>query len=172
MKRLLLFSFLLPFGCSSEKASLDQDEELVNDLESGRLKGITEAHNLVRQEKGIPDLEWDEDLVTVSEEWLSVLVEDNCAFEHNWDSEYGENLYWSNYESTAENVVQAWASEEQFYDYENNTCEPGEMCGHYTQIVWEDTTHVGCAIATCDDGSEIWMCNYSPAGNWTGEWPY
>ena len=71
-----------------------------------------------------------------------------------------------------EEVVQSWASEEEFYDYDANTCEPNQMCGHYTQIVWEQTTHVGCAVHICEDQSELWMCNYNPAGNWVGEKPY
>ena len=69
-------------------------------------------------------------------------------------------------------MVDAWASEVVYYDYESNSCDRGEMCGHYTQLVWSTTERVGCAMATCADGSEIWMCDYDPPGNYVGEWPY
>jgi hypothetical protein len=39
-------------------------------------------------------------------------------------------------------------------------------CGHYTQIIWRNTTEVGCGMATCSNGSEIWVCNYNPPGNY------
>jgi len=44
-----------------------------------------------------------------------------------------------------EKVVDSWGSEKADYDYANNSCTPGKMCGHYTQMVWRATTTVGCA---------------------------
>ncbi|TDH66503.1 hypothetical protein CCR75_007014 [Bremia lactucae] len=34
----------------------------------------------------------------------------------------------------------------------------------YSQVVWAETTSVGCASATCSDGILV-VCEYSPAGN-------
>lgn len=50
--------------------------------------------------------------------------------------------------------------------------------GHFSQIVWKGTTHVGCATVVCDGLSNVdsrWslpftVCNYSPAGNSAGEY--
>ena len=91
----------------------------------------------------------------------------------------GENLYWERNTAvplpltSPKTVVDAWASEIEFYDYESNTCLPQEMCGHYTQVVWADTKKVGCAYRTCDDlGDQVWVCNYYPAGNFNDEHPY
>lgn len=55
-----------------------------------------------------------------------------------------------------------------------------KQCGHYTQIVWRNTTHVGCATKVCDKNSpfqgftrwQFWVCNYSPPGNFVGQRPY
>ncbi len=93
----------------------------------------------------------------------------------------GENLFWSAIFPPPDViplvdpaiVVEAWESEVVDYDYPTNSCAPGKMCGHYTQIVWESTERVGCAFRTCsEDGSQVWVCNYYPAGNIVGEKPY
>ena len=167
-----MFFFFAFWACTQEKVEQQEIEPQPGDGESGRMIGITDAHNAIRSEKGLPPLWWDESLAEISLEWITHLSNEGCVMEHNWDSPYGENLYWSTFDSLVEDVVLSWASEEEFYDYENNSCQENEMCAHYTQIVWEDTTHVGCAVLDCSDGSELWMCNYDPAGNWVGEHPY
>ena len=79
--------------------------------------------------------------------------------------------------------VQAWFDEKKWYSIASNTCTAprGEACGHYTQVVWADTTHLGCAEAECknvrfgDDVVEtakIQFCNYGPGGNIQGQKPY
>lgn len=163
--------FLLFPACTEE---LDSEKQTpLAHPESGVLEGITEVHNVIRREHGVPELSWDEALVTVSEEWIAELDStNNCQMEHNWDSPYGENLFKANYEADNEEVVLSWASEEAYYDYESNECQAGEMCGHYTQLIWSTTEHVGCAMLKCSTNEYLWMCNYDPAGNWVGERPY
>lgn len=73
-----------------------------------------------------------------------------------------------------------WASEAANYDHGTNACAPGKVCGHYTQIVWRNTTQVGCATRECDKNSpfqgftrwQFWVCNYAPPGNYSGQRPY
>ena len=170
---------LLLIGCIDKEEEKDDTEETEEEAsefaEIGPMNGMVNAHNEIRQEHGIQqDLIWDEYLAEEAKIWIEYLDQDlNCQMEHNWDSPLGENLFWASYMTTATEVVQAWASEEQYYDYDSNSCQAGEMCGHYTQIVWEDTERVGCAMMECSNGSGfIWMCNYDPAGNWQGEKPY
>jgi len=48
------------------------------------------------------------------------------------------------------------------------------VCGHYTQVVWSGTTHVGCAAAidaSCE-WAQVWVCQYSPPGNYMGQTAY
>jgi pathogenesis-related protein 1 len=172
MTMILIASLLI--ACIEEEQE-EEEEEVSEFAEIGPMVGMILAHNIIRQEHGIEiDLVWDEELTEISKEWIEHLeLDNNCQMEHNWDSPLGENLFWANYMTTATEVVNSWASEEEFYDYDSNSCEPGEMCGHYTQIVWEDTTRVGCAMLECSISNEfLWMCNYDPAGNWVGEKPY
>jgi hypothetical protein len=67
-----------------------------------------------------------------------------------------------------------WGAEQNSYNHETFTCEPWKVCGHYTQIIWEDTTKVGCGFAksTTDYGGEWVVCRYEAPGNYIGQKPY
>lgn len=39
----------------------------------------------------------------------------------------------------------AWAAQEAYYNYKDNTCMPNKDCLHCTQLVWRNTKEVGCA---------------------------
>jgi len=166
-----LWPALLLMAACDELFSGDKDTDTGEPLNSIDQE-ILDAHNDVRSALGIAPLSWDTALVASSQQWGDTLADNDCAFEHEDQNAYGENLWWSNYEPTPTEVVQAWADEVAYYDYDTNTCDAGEMCGHYTQIVWADTTHVGCAKSTCDAGEVIWVCRYDPPGNWVGQKPY
>lgn len=155
-------------GTSGGGASAGTDD----DGEPPGMEGMIAAHNAVRAGVGVPDLVWDDMLADIAAEWSAQLAANGCIMEHDYSSPYGENLYWSSFESNPAQVVDAWASEVVYYDYDSNSCAPNEMCGHYTQLVWSTTERVGCAVTACADGSEIWMCDYDPPGNYVGEWPY
>jgi len=154
-------------------------------------RNITQLHNNLRAAHSQLPLQWSDHLANYAAQWVNYLAETkNCAMIHrpnNGNSPfkqiYGENLFWASPEVfdngevllqdiEVDNVFQAWAVEENYYDYSSNTCMPGKDCGHFTQIVWGETQKVGCAMAICPDMSQIWACNYSPRGNYIGEWPY
>lgn len=175
MLRFVVVIGILASGCGDPGVDGDASTDEAVDPgagESSKMNGFTAAHNAVRGPLGLDNLRWDEDLADEADSWTNSLVDDDCAFEHNFGSPYGENLYWSSFNSDPQQVVTSWASEEVFYDYDSNGCQANQMCGHYTQIVWADTAHLGCAMNKCADDSQIWMCVYDPAGNWIGEWPY
>ena len=76
---------------------------------------------------------------------------------------------------TAADAVALWVSNKQYYDHDSNTCSApeGESCGHYTQVVWRDSTAIGCARVVCDSGDGVFIiCSYNPPGNFPGVSPY
>lgn len=48
----------------------------------------------------------------------------------------GQNLYAISGTSSINitNAVLRWYDEIQYYDYQLNSCQQGEVCGHYTQV--------------------------------------
>lgn len=140
-------------------------------------QAFVDAHNDARgraepsPSPALPDLRWDGALAELAADWAR-----GCVFEHSM-GETGENLAIFSWSVQPAEVVEAWFSEISDYDYATNTCAPGKMCGHYTQVVWRDTSRVGCALQICDDVAgfgpgELWVCEYDPPGNWVGEQPY
>ncbi len=151
--------------------------------------GTLDAHNRVRAKHGLQPLKWSDKLAAYSQQWANHLgAGQNCKMYHrNGSPPYGENLYissaviWTqgNKEVSRErnrvsirDVVKVWTNEERWYNYRTNSCRPGQQCGHYTQIVWRETTEVGCAVKFCGDHSQNWVCSYNPPGNYVGKRPY
>jgi len=62
--------------------------------------------------------------------------------------------------------VQGWYREIKYYDWSN----PGwrASTGHFTQLIWDDSRAVGCAVNTkCETAT--YVCHYAPAGNILGQ---
>jgi pathogenesis-related protein 1 len=172
MKRLLLACCLLPV-LSAQALDFDETE-------------MVAAHNRWRKTVGAPPLKYSKELAASAQEWANHLKESNhCQLEHSKpDGRYGENLFWASamewsdgrreaQRVSPKTVVDDWGNERTDYNYKNNSCANGKMCGHYTQLAWKSTTTVGCAVALCKDTLEqVWVCQYQPPGNWVGKRPY
>jgi len=154
-----------------------------------RFAGAALAHNAVRAKHNLSKLIWSDTLANYAQQWADHLAKvNNCQLNHRpasgaMQQEYGENLWWSAPDiwsdgseilkpATISSVVESWASEAGNYDYDSNSCEPGKQCNNYTQIVWQDTTSVGCGYQQCSDKSQVWVCNYNPPGNYIDKKPY
>lgn len=132
---------------------------------------ILNAHNTLRKRYGLPALTWSPKLASYAQQWANTLLHKN-GFQHRPNAPYGENLAEaSGQQLTPEQVVNMWGSESRYYDHAGNSCAPGNVCGHFTQIVWKDTKDVGCGMAR-NDRREVWVCNYNPPGNVIGRKPY
>ena len=188
----LLFINANSFASNNEPSYFHTADNLA---EPKQFAGILLSHNKVREKFNQQPLTWSNSLAGYAQQWVNRLAEtQNCQMLHrpNYQGEHdsegflqvhGENLFWASAEKlsngsdklqhfTPVEVVTAWAEEENFYDYQTNTCQPGQDCGHFTQMVWHESRQVGCAKAMCADKSQIWACNYHPRGNYIGEKPY
>ncbi|KAG0615122.1 hypothetical protein M758_5G016200 [Ceratodon purpureus] len=133
-----------------------------------------DPHNAARATVGVPPLSWSSDLADYALAYAQTQASQCLPLTHS-HGQYGENLFWGSAkdpEWTALDAVTAWTDEVAYYDYATNSCTPGQMCGHYTQVVWNTTTQVGCAHVKCNDDADYIICSYDPPGNWIGELPY
>jgi len=129
------------------------------------------AHNEIRARAGVPALTWSDHLASLAGDWADSLLKTG-KFAHRPKNRYGENVFEARgYRASANEVVAEWAAEAKDYDRAKNTCRPGAICGHYTQLVWRTTKQVGCAVARGPQ-REVWVCNYNPPGNYVGERPF
>lgn len=140
--------------------------------EPPRFAGMLAAHNQARRSVGVAPLRWSADLATTAQRWADRLRDSRCAMRHSGAAGLGENLAWASGQSLSPAQVAAmWVGERRHYDAARNSCAPGQVCGHYTQVVWRSTTHVGCGMATCGT-AEVWVCNYTPPGNVVSQRPF
>jgi pathogenesis-related protein 1 len=155
-----------------------------NALDNSEQSQMLAVHNQYRAQVGVAALSWSASLAHTAQEYANKLkASQGCAPSHSQATGLGENIFWASarvYSDgktepqpiTQAQVAHAWGSEQAHYSYAVNTCARGQICGHYTQMVWQTTTAIGCGHAVCADDSQVWVCNYTPQGNYVGERPY
>lgn len=128
---------------------------------------ILAAHNRFRARHCAPPLTWSAELVKESQRWAKTLAARRCAFEHNPDPRFGENLAYFRPPGalTAEQVAAEWYAEIDRYSFKKAGFSM--EAGHFTQLVWVGSKRLGCASVECG-GGELWVCNYDPPGNMEG----
>ena len=167
------------------------------DLSATELTAMLSAHNQVRSgvtptAANMTRLVWDSNLATVAQNWAN-----QCNWSHNPgrnaayaalssnSGQVGENIYVTTAPrasalSGSNGAVALWAAEVSAYNYATNTCAAGQVCGHYTQLVWANTLRVGCGVTQCPSlaglpgfsNAQFVVCDYNPAGNFIGQSPY
>ncbi|XP_071818974.1 cysteine-rich secretory protein 2-like isoform X2 [Apostichopus japonicus] len=164
-----------------------------SDYKKKQQKEILNAHNTYRLEvtpasSNMNEMLWSSKLAEQAQEWSN-----GCFYEHPDKSVHpdyvgiGQNLFIAWLDEGGENPpvvtkpVDLWYNEVGDFSYPMNACRKGAVCGHYTQVVWAETTKVGCGIKFCRRArsskrtyENAWLvtCNYSPAGNMPGVKPY
>lgn len=140
------------------------------------------AHNRWRSQAGAPPLHWSPTLAETAQAHADFLKSSQGCRPVHSAADLGENLFWASpirYSDgsvelqpvTPTQAVDGWGGEKADFDHAANRCAPGKVCGHYTQLVWKSTSELGCGKAVCPDSSQIWVCNYRPAGNIIGQRP-
>nr|XP_039274783.1 GLIPR1-like protein 1 isoform X1 [Styela clava]XP_039274784.1 GLIPR1-like protein 1 isoform X1 [Styela clava] len=153
-------------------------------MEATHKQQWVDSHNYYRRNVSNPAaanmrlMTWDDELAAFAED-----VVKTCNVQHTVSSDLrtsvfsyiGENLYageayYFNEMMGKNGIVKLWYDEIKYYNYVTASCQSGQQCGHYTQIVWAETYKVGCAIGKCKNigggyGSSLVSCNYGPGGN-------
>ncbi|KAM8863113.1 uncharacterized protein AB9W97_018143 [Spinachia spinachia] len=141
---------------------------------------LVELHNHYRGQvspsaSAMLPLRWDPNLKIIAEAYAA-----KCIWNHNPElTDIGENLFVGTGPLDLREALEKWFLERLYFDFQNNTCDENQMCGHYTQMVWADTHRVGCAFHLCNDMEVLdWerasflVCNYYPAGNYDEQRPF
>lgn len=141
-------------------------------------------------------MSWSDSLAATAQSWANMqLTRGACAVEAMLSHSpaalartVGENVALMPTTFGSADAVSMWVAEADCYNYAAGTCAStcrytyrgldiqANTCGHYTQVVWNTSTEVGCAVADCPHragyaDSSVWVCQYTPPGN-TGRRPY
>ncbi len=138
-------------------------------------RDAVDRHNEIRVDHYADgEIYWDTTIEQSAQDCVNGIA-DSGIIEH-CKNDYGENLYASTRDDSYIVAIDYWNSEEQYYNYDTNECDSGKVCGHYTQIVWKNSTELGCAKAQILTGDyKNWFvisCQYNPPGNYVGQKPY
>ena len=141
-------------------------------LSAHDITAITAHHNKVRADVGVGPLQWSNDIAAFAQQWADQLAQSSCAMKHRSPNVYGENLFQGTLSAyTAVDASKAWETEKKDYRGGALTESNWHPAGHYTQMVWRQTSHLGCGQAVCRN-TLIVACNYDPPGNFMGRRPY
>ncbi|MEJ3658461.1 CAP domain-containing protein [Actinomycetes bacterium KLBMP 9759] len=148
-------------------------------LNAAQQQDLLAKHNAARADVGVPALTWDAGLAADAQAWADQLGSQGGALVHAKNTGQGENLYRnSDAGSNPSAAVDSWVAERPNYaaatnktDYNTETNPEAKGFGHWTQVVWKNTTKVGCGTATGAFGA-VTACRYAPPGNVKGQLPY
>ncbi|KAI5363494.1 Putative CAP domain-containing protein [Septoria linicola] len=138
-------------------------------------------HNIHRANHSAPNVTWDDDLAATAKK-----IADTCNFEHQMDFDggnYGQNLAAGvKGENISSVITDLWYNgEEPLYPAYGREPTDSEMTntfhswGHFTQVVWKNTSIIGCATTHCSGGVAntgsnvlpyLTVCNYKTPGNY------
>jgi len=151
---------------------LNEHNALRRKAYEGREAGLPGA----KDASAIQDLQWDDGLATLAQEWANTCPGSYHRPNAKTDrfDPAGENMYEGGMNYATYNAVKGWYEEVKDYVKDPNATPAkfgsynmGQKVGHFTALVWATTTHVGCGVAKKGDTTSV-VCNYGPAGNMMG----
>lgn len=131
------------------------------------------VHNEYRRKHGVPDLKLNRQLCVYAKHWAENLARED-RFEHRPPPrQYGENLYclWSSnpqHNVSAKDACDSWYSEIRDYKYGQES-QGILRTGHFSQMVWKNSTELGIGRARDQNGKVFIVANYNPPGNYIGQ---
>ncbi|NWW15399.1 PI16 inhibitor, partial [Falcunculus frontatus] len=152
--------------------------ELSWSLSDEEKKIILEEHNKYRSQVSPParammKMTWDPDLEVNAQSFA-----ENCILGKNGERR-GKNFFATASTLDVKLAIEQWDGEREFYNFVTYECDDGQTCDNYTQVVWAETTRIGCGKSFCEkvDGIEtenvhLFVCSYFPLGNKEDKAPY
>ena len=149
------------------------------DRDSAFAERILASHNRERTALGVRPFKWDDRLARQAQAWADHLARTG-RFEHSPADPFdgatpGENLWIGTRGAySPEEMVGYWIDEKSNF-------KPGvfpavshtgdlQAVGHYTQLIWRETTRIGCGVAS-SGAEEVLVCRYIVSGNVIGQRP-
>lgn len=142
-------------------------------------KIILDEHNKYRSQvsppaKAMMKMTWDTDLEVDAQKQA-----EKCK----WGQNGGPgrlNLFATASTLDVKLAIEEWNRERKFYNLTTSECVPVQSCDNYVQVVWAETTCVGCGSNYCEkiDGMErenmhhLLVCNYYPPSEIKKKKPY
>merc|ERR1719204_699742 len=160
-------------------SALEAEKDAILRLHNDKRDGVSPSAS-----NPLPHLKWDDGLARTAQAWS-----DRCDWTHGHVCEkettmgpggkplgtkyMGQNLAAGWPTRSWKSSIKSWDEEKKDYHFCANSATPNKMVGHYTQVVWQETTHVGCGKAKCatikssphSTSGELITCNYWPSGN-------
>ena len=164
------WAFLIPDNVPSPSSAYSREE----------VNAILTAHNDARRAvhpyaAEMPMLTWDEELAAYSRHYgLSCPYEPRSTAERSSAGlagvEFvGQSVVFGNFSSPTADALAQMVSGRASFTYPF-TCAAGEDCSHYMQMIWAESTRVGCSTNTaCGDGARF-VCSYAEGANLPGHY--
>ena len=148
-------------------------------LDSNKVNEVLLAqHNKYRKMHDAPELTLDNELIKLATDYSAALAykQDNYSITPSGNKnknkeKLGENIFTCTsmlktdcYDIESTRPVDEWYNEIKNYNFS----QPGFTIdsSHFSQLVWKETTKMGCGASVKDDGATYKVvCNYYTAGN-------
>lgn len=170
-------SFLALVGSVVLATFLSSQPAMSQSMDLGTLNNTAlSQHNSYRAKHGVSAMTLNSTISATAQAWAEKMAASG-DFDHEDQQKYGENLYVSyttassmNAGKLAQEAVKGWYDEIKAYSFE----QPGysSETGHFTQVVWKNSTQLGCGAAqgkAMIDGTNYnafyVVCRYNPRGN-------
>ncbi|NXP65293.1 PI16 inhibitor, partial [Chloropsis cyanopogon] len=152
--------------------------ELSWSLSDEEKKIILDEHNKYRSQVSPPaqammKMSWDTDLEVGAQAQA-----EHCIWGQN-GGQGRKNLFATASTLDVKLAIEEWNGERKFYNLTTSKCVPEQMCDNYTQLVWAQTTRIGCGKSFCEkiDGLDtenvhLLVCSYYPPSDAKNKKPY